>query len=28
MNNKKTIFSGIKPTGDLNIGHYIGVIKP
>lgn len=28
MNTKKTIFSGIKPTGDLNIGHYIGVIKP
>ncbi len=28
MGNKKTVFSGIKPTGDLNIGHYIGVIKP
>ncbi len=24
---KKFVFSGIKPTGDLNIGHYIGVIK-
>jgi len=28
MEKKKTIFSGIKPTGDLNIGHYLGVIKP
>ena len=24
---KKFVFSGIKPTGDLNIGHYIAVIK-
>ncbi len=24
---KKFVFSGIKPTGDLHIGHYIGVIK-
>lgn len=26
-NNKKIIFSGIKPSGDLNIGHYWGAIK-
>ena len=25
--NKKFIFSGIKPTGDLHIGHYIGAVK-
>ena len=25
--NKKLIFSGIKPTGDLHIGHYIGAVK-
>jgi tryptophanyl-tRNA synthetase len=25
--NKKFIFSGIKPTGELHIGHYIGAIK-
>ena len=27
MNEKKVIFSGIKPSGDLNIGHYWGAIK-
>jgi tryptophanyl-tRNA synthetase len=26
MNNKKIIFSGIQPSGDLHIGHYIGAI--
>ncbi len=25
--NKKFVFSGIKPTGDLHIGHYIGAVK-
>jgi tryptophanyl-tRNA synthetase len=25
--NKKFIFSGIKPTGELHIGHYIGAVK-
>jgi len=24
---KPFVFSGIQPNGDLNIGHYIGVIK-
>ena len=27
MANKKTIFSGIKPSGDLTIGNYIGAIS-
>lgn len=27
MSNKKTIFSGIKPSGDLTIGNYIGAIS-
>ncbi len=27
MESQKTVFSGIKPTGDLNIGHYLGAIK-
>lgn len=27
MENKKTIFSGIKPSGDLTIGNYIGAIS-
>ncbi len=26
MNNKKIIFSGIQPSGELHIGHYIGAI--
>ena len=26
-NNKKTVFSGIKPTGDLHLGNYIGAIS-
>ena len=25
--NKKFVFSGIKPTGDLHIGHYLGAVK-
>jgi tryptophanyl-tRNA synthetase len=25
--NKKFVFSGIKPTGELHIGHYIGAVK-
>ncbi len=27
MNSKKTIFSGIKPSGDLHLGNYLGAIK-
>ncbi|MFH0854649.1 MAG: tryptophan--tRNA ligase [bacterium] len=27
MKTQKTIFSGIKPSGDLNIGHYFGAIR-
>lgn len=27
MDNKKRIFSGIKPTGDLTLGSYLGAIK-
>ena len=27
MNKQKTIFSGIKPSGDMHIGHYIGAIS-
>lgn len=27
MSTQKTIFSGIKPSGDLHIGHYIGAIS-
>ncbi len=27
INNQKIVFSGIQPTGDLNIGHYLGAIK-
>ena len=26
-NTKKTILSGIKPTGNLNIGGYLGAVK-
>lgn len=26
MNDKKTIFSGIQPSGELHIGHYIGAV--
>ncbi|HNU76043.1 MAG TPA: tryptophan--tRNA ligase, partial [Deltaproteobacteria bacterium] len=25
--NRKRIVSGIRPTGDLHIGHYLGVLK-
>ncbi len=27
MNNKKILFSGIQPTGELHIGNYLGAIK-
>ncbi|OIO08020.1 tryptophan--tRNA ligase [Candidatus Falkowbacteria bacterium CG_4_10_14_0_2_um_filter_41_15] len=27
MNNKKVIFSGIKPSGDLHLGNYLGAIS-
>jgi tryptophanyl-tRNA synthetase len=27
MNSKKTIFSGIKPSGNLHLGNYLGAIK-
>lgn len=27
MDKQKTIFSGIKPSGDMHIGHYIGAIS-
>ena len=27
MDEKKTIFSGIQPSGDLTLGSYLGAIK-
>ncbi len=27
MENKKVMFSGIKPSGDLTLGNYLGAIK-
>ncbi len=28
MNRKPTVLTGIKPTGTLHIGNYLGSIKP
>jgi len=27
MENKGRIFSGVKPTGKLHLGHYMGIFK-
>ena len=27
LNNKKTIFSGVAPSGNIHIGNYLGAIK-
>ena len=27
MNNKKLVFSGVQPTGNLHLGNYLGALK-
>ena len=27
MNNKKLVFSGVQPTGNLHLGNYLGAVK-
>ena len=27
MNDKKLVFSGVQPTGDLHLGNYLGALK-
>ena len=27
MSDKKTVFSGIQPTGDIHIGNYLGALR-